>query len=68
MRLPSSGLRRYSAWSLVRARFAGDGYWRSLWSGRTLQPAYDVVVVGAGGHGLVPDSDGFVRSAAVDSR
>ena len=44
--------RRYSAWSLFRGRFAGDGYWRPLWTGRTLQKSYDVVVVGAGGHGL----------------
>jgi len=44
--------RRYSAWSLLRARRAGPGYWRPLWTGRTLRKAYDVVVVGAGGHGL----------------
>src|ERR1700733_2949151 len=43
---------RYSAWSLVRARIAGDGYWRTLWSGARLNDAYDVVIVGAGGHGL----------------
>ena len=52
MRLSSPQLRRYSAWSLLRARVAGDRYWRPLWTGRALQPAYDVVVVGAGGHGL----------------
>ena len=43
---------RYSAWSLIRARISRGGYWRPLWSGRRLQHAYDVVVVGAGGHGL----------------
>src|SRR5882762_3733493 len=42
----------YSAWSLVRARLARDRFWRPLWAGRTLAGAYDVVVVGAGGHGL----------------
>jgi sarcosine oxidase subunit beta len=36
----------------LRARIAGDGYWRPLWSGAQLRDAYDVVVVGAGGHGL----------------
>jgi sarcosine oxidase subunit beta len=36
----------------VRARIAGDGYWRTLWSGARLNDAYDVVIVGAGGHGL----------------
>lgn len=45
-------LQRYSAWSLVRARLARKGYWRPLWSGQRLREAYDVVVVGAGGHGL----------------
>jgi sarcosine oxidase subunit beta len=44
--------RRYSAWSLLRARYAGPAYWRPLWSGRKLRPAYDIVIVGAGGHGL----------------
>ncbi|MDE2252190.1 MAG: sarcosine oxidase subunit beta family protein [Gammaproteobacteria bacterium] len=47
-----AGARRYSAWSLLRARIAGPGYWRPLWSGRKLRAAYDVVIVGAGGHGL----------------
>src|SRR6202021_3859742 len=44
--------RHYSAWTLLRARFAGAGYWQPLWSGAKLKQAYDVVIVGAGGHGL----------------
>src|ERR1700733_10905342 len=64
---------RYSAWSLVRARIAGDGYWRPLWSGRPLQPAYDVVVVGAGGHGLaiayhLARDHGIKRIAVLEQR
>jgi heterotetrameric sarcosine oxidase beta subunit len=43
---------RYSAFSLLRARLAGPGYWKPLWSGAKLREVYDVVVVGAGGHGL----------------
>jgi methylglutamate dehydrogenase subunit A len=43
---------RYSALALLRARYAQGGLWCPLWTGRTLKPAYDVVVVGAGGHGL----------------
>src|SRR5690349_15819228 len=43
---------RYSAWSLLRARMASAGYWQPLWGGAKLKDAYDVVVVGAGGHGL----------------
>ncbi len=73
MRLSSPRLRRYSAWSLLRARMAGDQYWRPLWTGRTLQPAYDVVVVGAGGHGLATAfhlvrDHGLKRVAVLEKR
>ncbi len=43
---------RYSALALLRARLARGRYWQPLWGGRRLREAYDVVVVGAGGHGL----------------
>lgn len=43
---------RYSALALLRARFARKPFWRRLWNGRALQQAYDVIIVGAGGHGL----------------
>src|SRR5579883_28586 len=43
---------RYSAWALLKARVAGPSYWTPLWGGRALRDGYDVVVVGAGGHGL----------------
>ena len=70
-RLPLA--RRYSAWSLLRARMAGDGYWRPLWTGRTLRRAYDVVVVGAGGHGLatafhLARDHGIKRIAVLERR
>lgn len=42
---------RYSATSLLRARFSRD-YWRPLWRRTKPKDAYDVVVVGGGGHGL----------------
>ena len=42
----------YSAWALVQARLRRDKFWRPLWAGHALRDAYDVVVVGAGGHGL----------------
>ncbi len=44
--------RNYSAWALVRAAFSGPDYWRPLWGRPKLECSYDVVVVGAGGHGL----------------
>jgi methylglutamate dehydrogenase subunit A len=64
---------RYSAWSLIRARLSRGGYWRALWSGRPLQPAYDVVVVGAGGHGLaiayhLARDHGIKRIAVLEQR
>lgn len=43
---------RYSALALARAALARREYWRPLWGRPRLEPAYDVVVVGAGGHGL----------------
>ncbi|HEY6482978.1 MAG TPA: sarcosine oxidase subunit beta family protein [Steroidobacteraceae bacterium] len=43
---------RYDALSLLQARFARARYWRPLWGGRSLREGYDVVIVGAGGHGL----------------
>ena len=51
MNPPHPALRRYSALALLRARCAGERYWRPLWSGRPLRAAYDVVVVGAGAGG-----------------
>jgi methylglutamate dehydrogenase subunit A len=63
----------YSAWALLRARFAAPGYWRPLWSGAKLQDAYDVVVVGAGGHGLatayhLARDHGIKRVAVLEKR
>jgi len=43
---------RYSAASLLRAACNGGAHWRPLWGKREPEKAYDVVVVGAGGHGL----------------
>jgi methylglutamate dehydrogenase subunit A len=44
--------RRYSALALLRASWSRAPYWSRLWGGHSLESAYDVVVVGAGGHGL----------------
>lgn len=65
--------RHYSAWSLLRARLSGAGFWRPLWSGNRLQQAYDVVVVGAGGHGLatayhLAKDHGIKRVAVLEKR
>ena len=47
-----ANLQRYSAWALLRARISGSTYWRPLWRRTAPRSQYDVVVVGAGGHGL----------------
>ncbi len=65
--------RHYSALALLRARWRGAGFWRPLWTGRALQAAYDVVVVGAGGHGLatayhLAKDHGIKRVAVLEKR
>ncbi len=44
--------RRYSAWSLLRHSLAGHRHWPKAWQDADPRPAYDVVIVGGGGHGL----------------
>lgn len=43
---------RYSAWSLLRGALAGHRYWPPAWEDVEPRSAYDVVIVGGGGHGL----------------
>lgn len=45
-------LQPYSAWSLLKSALLGPGYWQPHWRRAPLADAYDVVIVGAGGHGL----------------
>jgi heterotetrameric sarcosine oxidase beta subunit len=42
----------YSIFSVVANAFAGQKLWRPAWRDATPKPAYDVVIVGGGGHGL----------------
>ncbi|MBS0254895.1 MAG: sarcosine oxidase subunit beta family protein [Proteobacteria bacterium] len=43
---------RYSALSLLRGAFNGQSHWRPAWRHPDPKPAYDVVIIGGGGHGL----------------
>ncbi len=43
---------RYSAWSLFREGLRGQRGWTPAWRDRDPDPAYDVVIIGGGGHGL----------------
>ena len=58
---------RFSAWSLLRRAF--DGAWTEQWRAPEPKPAYDVVIVGAGGHGLATAyylaSEHGIRNVAV---
>src|SRR5262245_32591558 len=42
----------YSIWSLIGQALRGNTGWRPVWRDAELKPAYDVVIVGGGGHGL----------------
>ncbi|NNM61165.1 MAG: sarcosine oxidase subunit beta family protein [Steroidobacteraceae bacterium] len=42
----------YSAWSLLRGALTGHRHWSPAWPEAKPKPAYDVIVVGGGGHGL----------------
>lgn len=64
---------RYSALALLRARWSSQRFWLPLWGGQRLRPAYDVVVVGAGGHGLatayhLARDHGVKRIAVLEKR
>jgi sarcosine oxidase subunit beta len=43
---------RYSSLSLIAQGFSGHRSWPQAWRSPELQPRYDAVVVGGGGHGL----------------
>jgi len=45
-------MKGYSAFSLVRNALGGHRYWRPVWRTPELKKSYDVVIIGAGGHGL----------------
>jgi sarcosine oxidase subunit beta len=45
-------MQRYSAFSLLRHAMARHRHWRPAWAEPAPKKRYDVVIVGAGGHGL----------------
>jgi methylglutamate dehydrogenase subunit A len=42
----------YSIWQIIRQGLTGNAGWEPVWREPDPKPAYDVVIVGAGGHGL----------------
>lgn len=45
-------MKGYSGWSLVRNAMTGHRHWKPAWRIPELKQSYDVVIIGAGGHGL----------------
>src|SRR4030088_619218 len=43
---------KYSLFNLVRQAVSGHAHWPAQWRHPDPKPTYDVVIVGAGGHGL----------------
>lgn len=43
---------RYSAFSLLKNALRGNEEWPRAWRNASPKPAYDVVIIGGGGHGL----------------
>jgi sarcosine oxidase subunit beta len=43
---------KYSVWTLLRGAASGHREWAPAWSDAQPKPAYDVIIVGGGGHGL----------------
>jgi len=43
---------RYSAWQILWQGLRGNSGWRPVWRDASPAPAYDVVIIGGGGHGL----------------
>jgi hypothetical protein len=44
--------KRYSIFSLLAESFRGHRGWEPAWRDAAPRPAYDVIIVGGGGHGL----------------
>jgi sarcosine oxidase subunit beta len=47
-------MRKYSAFAVAREAMRGHKGWPEQWSSPEPKKDYDVIIVGAGGHGLEP--------------
>ncbi|MGK4422044.1 FAD-dependent oxidoreductase, partial [Klebsiella pneumoniae] len=51
-RIASLARSRYSALALLRGAIGGHRHWGRAWRAAEPKRAYDVVIIGGGGHGL----------------
>ena len=47
-----TGMKRYSAFNLLRGGLNGHKTWERAWRDAEPKPHYDVIIIGGGGHGL----------------
>ncbi|MEO1776552.1 MAG: sarcosine oxidase subunit beta family protein [Pseudomonadota bacterium] len=45
-------MQRYSLWNVLKGGLTGQQHWGEAWHKPDVQPAYDTIIVGGGGHGL----------------
>ena len=63
---------RYSLWNLLAAARRGHADWAPAWREAEPRPAYDIVIVGGGGHGLatacyLAKNHGITRVAVLEA-
>ena len=49
---PRDGSCRYSGWQVLAQGITGNRGWRPAWRDPAPRDAYDIVIIGGGGHGL----------------
>ncbi len=43
---------RYSGWQVIKQGLTGHKGWKPVWRNPEPKPAYDIIIIGGGGHGL----------------
>ncbi|MEO1312777.1 MAG: FAD-dependent oxidoreductase, partial [Pseudomonadota bacterium] len=43
---------KYSVWQVIKNGLTGQSGWTPVWRSPEPKPAYDVIIIGGGGHGL----------------